>query len=245
MKQILLYTLIIFSLVSCQQEDSPLAVGKGYLSLASLEIGTGTVSSISTRAVSPGLAIEILKADGTPVIKYDAGAAEASGKIELEAGNYILKAYSPNHNTSYDNNEKGEPKYYKEQTFTIEPEKVSYLNVKVPMMNFGVSLVLPQDILDTWFNSYTFTITLGDRTLTLQNSETAYFDLPADDTLLAYSLEATNKDNESFRQDHTYNQVLNGGTVYVISYFLTIHSADKVRLSMDCLDNQILQLAAK
>ena len=177
MKQILLYTLIIFSLVSCQQEDAPLTVGKGYLSLASLEIGTGTVSSISTRAVSPDIAIEILKADGTPVIKYDAGAAEASGKIELEAGNYILKAYSPNHNTSYDNNEKGEPKYYKEQTFTIEPEKVSYLNVKVPMINFGVSLVLPQDILDTWFNSYTFTITLGDRTLTLQNSETAYLSL--------------------------------------------------------------------
>ena len=85
MKQILLYTLIIFSLVSCQQEDAPLTVGKGYLSLASLEIGTGTVSSISTRAVSPDIAIEILKADGTPVIKYDAGAAEASGKIELEA----------------------------------------------------------------------------------------------------------------------------------------------------------------
>ncbi len=222
----ILYTLIaVFLLVSCQQEDAllPTEAGKGYLSLSSIELQAETIKQIATRAVPSDLAIEILKADGTSVVKYDAGAAEASEKIELEAGNYKLKAYSPNFGTPQNSNEKGTPVYYKEQDFSIEAEKINYLAIQVPMINIGVQLILPETF-SNWFDSYTFTVQLGDRNVILQKDEIAYFDLPAQSATLLYTLTATNKDDESQSKTSSYNDNLTGGVVYVITYSLSTNS---------------------
>lgn len=180
MKHTLSYTLIaLFLLSSCQQEDSSLTeIGKGYLSLTSIEVQSEDVTQIGTRAVDADLAIQILSEDEqTTVQSFDAGAAEASAKIELDPGTYYLVANSTNYGTILTNEDAGTPVYYLKQAFTIESEKVNYLEATVPMTNFGVKLTLP-DAFDSQFSSYTFTVSLGDRTVTLQNGGTAYFDVP-------------------------------------------------------------------
>lgn len=213
-------TLLLFLLASCQQEEPSVATDKGYLSLSSIELQAETINQIATRAVSPDLVIEILKADGTQVFKFDAGAAEANEKIELDAGTYKLKAYSPNYGTTLENNEQGTPIYYKEQDFSIEPEKVNYLAVQVPMVNFGVQLVLP-DNFSTLFDSYTFTVQLGSRSVVLQEGETAYFDLTQENSgTLLYTLTATNSDDETQSKTDSYSE-LSAGIVYEITYHWT------------------------
>ncbi len=217
--------LLLFLLASCQQEEASVATDKGYLSLSSIELQAETINQISTRAVSPDLAIEILKPDGAQVFKFDAGAAEASGKIELDAGTYKLKAYSPNYGTTPGNNEQGTPIYYKEVDFSIEPEKVNYLAVQVPMINFGVKLVLP-DSFNTLFGSHTFTVQLGSRSVVLQEGETAYFDLTQESSgPLHYTLTATNNDNETQSKTDSYSE-LSAGIVYEITY----HWANEQRM---------------
>ena len=221
MKSIHIYIKIIFLflLASCQQEDNfpSSETGKGYLSLSSLEIEASTLTTISTRAVNPELAIDILKPDGTSVITFDAGAAEANDKIELDAGTYKLKAYSPNYGTTWENNEQGTPIYYKELDFSIKPEKVNYLAVEVPMINFGVKFMLP-DNFSTLFGSYTFAVQLGDCSVILQEGETAYFDLPTQNSsALLYTLTATNSDDETLSKTDSYSE-LSAGIVYEITY---------------------------
>lgn len=227
MKHILyILTPLLFLLASCQQEDNlpSSETGKGYLSLSSIEIEASTITPISTRAVNPELAIEIIKPDGTSVVTFEAGAAEASGKIELEAGEYKLKAYSPNHGSIWQNDEKGAPVYYKEQNFTIIEEKVNYLSVQVPMINVGVQFLLPEGF-NNWFINYTFSAQIGNRKVTLQEGETAYFDLPENsNTKLQYSLSATNSDNEFMQQDHNFEGTLISGTVYEVTYSIATQS---------------------
>lgn len=228
MKSIQIYIKIIFLflLASCQQEDHlpSSETGKGYLSLSSLEIAASILTPISTRAVNPELAIEILKPDGTSVVKFEAGAAEASGKIELQAGEYKLKAYSPNYGSTWQNDELGAPIYYKEQNFTILEEKINYLSVQVPMVNIGVKFLLPEGF-NNWFTSYAFSAQIGNRKVTLQEGETAYLDLPGDsNTQLQYSLSATNSDNELMQQDSNFEGTLTPGTVYEVTYSIATQS---------------------
>lgn len=95
MRHVLLYMLIFFLFTSCQREEELQAtVGRGYLSLASLAVSNVGIVSVNTRAVNAELAVEIEKEDGTSVVSYEAGTAEASAKIELEAGKYVLKAHT-------------------------------------------------------------------------------------------------------------------------------------------------------
>ena len=226
MKQILSYLLLSFFLhASCQQEVTIASSGKGTLSLSSVEVTGTEVIPVSTRAVNPVLAIEIAKADGTPVVKYAAGASEASQKIELEAGDYLLKAYSANYGATWENAEKGEPVYYKEQSFSIEAERVRYLTVAVPMVNMGVTFALPEGF-GTWFKSYTFSAQIGERSVALQNGETAYFDLPSDgNNILNYSLTVVNTDDESQNKNSAYPGITTG-SLYEITYLLATQSLE-------------------
>lgn len=226
--KLILYILtpLLFLLASCQQEDNlpSSETGKGYLSLSSIEIEASTITPISTRAVSPELAIEIIKPDGTSVIAFEAGAAQASGKIELQAGEYKLKAYSPNYGSTLQDDELGAPIYYKEQNFTIVEEKINYLSVQVPMTNIGVQFMLPEGF-NNWFIDYAFSAQIGNRKVTLQEGETAYFDLPeSSNNKLQYSLSATNSDNEFMQQDNNFEGTLTPGTVYGVTYSIATQS---------------------
>lgn len=220
MKRIWLYTICLglVGLFACQQEDL-LSVGEtGFLSLENMTVEVANTESISTRAVVKDLYVEISSQDVTPevTLKYNPGDI-IPDKIELGTGRYALKIY--NDTTLLDET----PVFYKDTIFDIEAGKVNYLSVKVPMINWGVQLDLPQNFAD-WFDeeNYTFTVKVGKagevKTVELKNEEIAYFP-HSNDVTLSYQLIATNTDEEHFESEEiTYDKVLSSGTIYVITY---------------------------
>lgn len=220
MKRIWLYTICLglVGLFACQQEDLPSVGETGFLSLENMTVEVANTESISTRAVDDDdLYVEISSQDVTPEVTLKYNPDSIPSKIELGAGRYALKIY--NDTTLLDKT----PVYYKDTIFEIEAGKVNYLSVKVPMINWGVQLDLPQNFVD-WFDeeNYTFTVKVGiageEKTVELKNEEIAYFP-HSNDVTLSYQLIATNTDGEHFESEKiTYDKVLSPGTIYVITY---------------------------
>lgn len=220
MKRIWLYTICLglVGLFACQQEDLPSVGETGFLSLENMTVEVANTESISTRAVDDDLYVEIWDEAGSQVGEtYEPGNIPA--KIELDPGNYTLKAYNAAFNEQ--SIDKGAAIYYIDNKFfTIEAGKVNYLSVKVPMINIGVQLVLPEGFSGDsgWFENYTFTVRVGEKTVELKNEEIAYFSYSSDVTL-SYQLIATNNDGEPFDSEViTYGEALSPGTIYVITY---------------------------
>lgn len=220
MKRIWLYTICLglVGLFACQQEDLPSVGETGFLSLENMTVGVANTESISTRAEKNELYVEISSQDVTPevTLKYNPGDT-IPDKIELGTGRYALKIY--NDTTLLDET----PVFYKDTIFDIEAGKVNYLSVKVPMINWGVQLDLPQNFAD-WFDeeNYTFTVKVGkaeeEKTVELKDEEIAYFP-HSNDVTLSYQLIATNTDGEHFESEGiTYGEALSPGTIYVITY---------------------------
>lgn len=227
MKKIL-YTLFILCLISCQQEEQALqGKGEGYLSLANITLQSESNQIIASRAVDADLNIEIWDAEGTTkVLGYAAGTVPT--KIPLEVGAYTLKAYTqdPDNMDEWTNADKGEQVFYVETQFVIEEDEVTPLSLEVPLINFGVSLSLPDDF-DTFFPTYTFKVTVGDRTVTLENGKAAYFAFEEGATI-SYTLSATNNDGEkNIGDEEVYSQV-NQGTVYCVTYKMEGRSISSV-----------------
>lgn len=218
MKQILYTLLSLFLLISCQQEDILSEQGKGYLQLTDLSLVSPTIESVHTRAVDEDLYVEIIGTDVNNT--YEPGTFP--NKIELEAGEYTLKAY----NDAYQNKTANAPQYYVEETFTIEAEKVTYPTIAVPMVNVGISLATLSDELQGLFNDVKLSFyTTDEQTETvLQPGETVYMDY-AEGITFTYTLTATNADNETFTTEKkTYGNVegekVEPGHCYVITYSL-------------------------
>lgn len=214
-----LYTLLsFFLLISCQQEDILPEQGKGYLQLTDLSLASPTIENVHTRAVDEDLYVEIIGTDVNNT--YEPGTFPS--KIELEAGEYTLKAY----NEAYLNKTANAPQYYVETTFTIQAEKVTYPTISVPMVNVGISLATLSDELQGLFNDVKLSFyTTDEQTETvLQPGETVYMDY-AEDMTLTYTLTATNADNETFTTEKkTYGKVegekVEPGHCYIITYSL-------------------------
>lgn len=221
MKQTLYTLFSIFLLISCQQEDIlSEQEKKGYLQLTDLSLISPTIESVQTRAVDTDLYIEILS-ETEPIKSYEPGQFPQE-KIELEAGEYTLKAY----NDAYKNKTTNAPQYYIETTFIIEAEKVTYPTISVPMVNIGISLATLSDKLQGLFNDVKLSFYTTDKQTetVLQPGETVYMDY-AEDMTLTYTLTATNADNETFTTEKkTYGNVegekIEPGHCYVITYSL-------------------------
>lgn len=221
MKQTLYTLFSIFLLISCQQEDIlSEQEKKGYLQLTDLSLISPTIESVQTRAVDTDLYIEILS-ETEPIKSYEPGQFPQE-KIELEAGEYTLKAY----NDAYKNKTTNAPQYYIETTFIIEAEKVTYPTISVPMVNIGISLATLSDELQGLFNDVKLSFYTTDKQTetVLQPGETVYMDY-AEDMTLTYTLTATNADNETFTTEKkTYGNVegekIEPGHCYVITYSL-------------------------
>lgn len=216
MKRIWLYTICLglVGLFACQQEDLPSVGETGFLSLENMTVEVANTESISTRAVDNDLYVEISSQDVTPevTLKYNPG-DKIPSKIELGAGRYALKIY--NDTTLLDKT----PVFYKDTIFDIEAGKVNYLSVKVPMINWGVQLDLPQNFAN-WFDeeNYRFTVKVGEKTVELKDEEIAYFSY-SNGVKLSYQLGATNNDGERFESEEIiYDEALSPGTIYVITY---------------------------
>ena len=111
--------------------------------------------------------------------------------------------------------------YYTEQAFTVEAEQTTSVEVSVPMINFGVTFSLPEEY-SGYFSSCTFTATVGERSVSLQEGETAYFSY-TEGAAFSYTLNATNSDNEPFNQSGSYGgteagETISSGTVYTVTY---------------------------
>lgn len=209
------------SLFACQQEELPSNNYVGYLSLENISIQSANVETITTRAVDSDLYVEISDNESTTI--YNPG--NTPSKIELTAGNYTLKAYNAAYKeqTSWGNDNKGEGAFYIDnKSFTIEEGKVNYLSVEVPMTNIGVRLALPEGFSD-WFNTYSFNVSAGNRSVSIANGETVYFPVGE----ITYTLSATNNDKEEFQlegssskwvNEENENIIITPGTIYVITY---------------------------
>lgn len=225
MKRIWLYTICLglVGLFACQQEDLPSVGETGFLSLENMTVEVANTESISTRAVDNDLYVEIWDEAGISQVGETYELSNIPAKIELDPGNYTLKAYNAafNEQSLWTENDKGAAVYYIDnKSFTIEAGKVNYLSVEVPMINIGVQLVLPEGFSGDsgWFENYTFTVRVGEKTVELKNEEIAYFSYSSDVTL-SYQLIATNNDGEPFDSEViTYGEALSPGTIYVITY---------------------------
>lgn len=206
---------ILFFFASCAED---IKTDKGTLQIVSLETQMNNVEVLPlTRAISPELNVDIYDETGSEII-VQLPAGRTNSSVQLDAGNYLLKAYSNNWNTIYDNEEKGEAKYYAELQFTIEAGKVKSVKLVVPMTNIAVSYTLPEGF-DTWFSQHTFTIADAGNTRSLQPQpgEVCYYDCDEQGKLtLNYSLQATNVDYETFESEGAITA--SAGVHYTVEY---------------------------
>lgn len=217
MKQTIVYFIVgLFLLTGCTQEELSLTESDqiGYLTVEDLTLQQAELISVGSRAADADLYVEITDTKATTT--YNPGAVPA--KIELAAGTCTVKAY----NAAYKDNTTNAAKYYTETTVEIKEGKVEYLSLEVPMVNYGVTLSLPDNFSD-WFSDYTFSIGKSTATETLKEDEVIYFDYQQGD-ILSYSLSATSKEEADgkFTQTGSYGsdegKAIEAGKIYRITY---------------------------
>lgn len=219
MKQTILYFIAgLFFLTGCTQEEPSLTESNqvGYLTVEDLTLQQAEQISVGSRAVDADLYVEITDTKATTT--YNLGAVPA--KIELAVGNCTVKAY----NAAYKDNTPNTAKYYAETKVEIKEGKVEYLSLEVPMVNYGVTLSLP-DNFSGWFSDYTFSIgkSAATETFSLKEGEVVYFDYQKGD-VLSYSLKVTSKEEAdvTFTQTGSYGsdegKAIESGKIYQIIY---------------------------
>lgn len=204
-------------MASCQQENE-IPSGTGYLSVEGIELQSQVVAEVASRAVDESLTVDLY--EGGQLVRT-LTPEEMQNKIELEpATDYMLKVHSANYGSesAWNNETKGEPVYYKEVPFEVIEGATTALKVKVPMITFAVCLNLT-DVID-WLKNYTFSVTSGNRTVTLQGEETAYFPY-SEGASFSYQLSVTNWDDETNEQSGSWGidkGKVEMNTLYTVTY---------------------------
>ena len=180
-------------LVGCQQKE--LLSGTGYMSVSGIEIQSQAVAEVASRTTDDiTWTVELWK--GEEMLRT-LSSEDMQNKIELDAAeDYMLKVYTPNYGVekSWTNAEKGEPVYYAEVPFVVNQGETTGLKVQVPMITFAVSLDLSK-VIGGWLQDYSFTVTSGERVVSLTDGETAYFPY-SEGVSFGYELSVTNSDSE-------------------------------------------------
>ena len=239
----LLYIFLLFSiLVSCSDEEqTSLLQGEGTLVLTDLCRKEVVKSVVKTRnVIDPDLALEILTSDNAVYrdYQYAAGATlpdDVKDKFSLIPGNYTLHAYTENRTSwATDNEGRGSGVYEVREAFAVQADWVTYLNVEVPLINYGVTYSVPEGFSD-WFPTCAFTVAGDGRTCPLTADQIAYFD-PANVAGFTFNIHLVNTDGETYDiEPHTYPNP-QAGLVYDVS--LSFASADdptklKIGISYD------------
>lgn len=221
MKQYILCIMLgIFLLASCQKEERfAEESATGFLSLTGITL-QADIQTISSRAVDSELYVEILQNEETYCL-YEPGTVP--DKIELPAGTYQLRAYNAAFQMENPYEDLGNAVFYQEgTTFEVKAGEVTPLELKVPMINFGVTLRLPEEFAAYFGENYTFTVT-SDRSVRLKEGETAYFPY-SENMPFSYTLTAINGDDEvTAPQGGTCTNVTSG-TIYTVSYEMETQS---------------------
>ena len=228
MKRLFYIFLLIPVLMACSNEEQMVVkTGEGTLVISDLSRQQVVKSVVTTRnAVDPDLAIEILTSDGNVYrdYQYAAGDEHLPQKFSLIPGTYTLHAFSENQTTwTSDNDGRGSAVYDATQEFTVQADWVTYVNLSVPMTNYGVTYTVPEGFSD-WFPTCTFTIS-GDERLpnVLTTSQTAYFD-PANVAGFTFSIHLVNADGIGFDIGPQNYQNPQAGLIYNVN--LTFASDD-------------------
>lgn len=218
-------SLLMLLVTACSQEELPVNDGNsGYLSL-SVEVSDVKMNIVNTKAFDlPDVEfkIDILQNDAV-YNNHSYKLTTLPAKVKLEKGNYTLKIYKVDNNIG--------PKYNEyEKDFEIKEGKTTNLEpVEMKMQNFGIALTLLDGFSD-WFESYTFTATVGEASKTLKSGEIAYFDFADELRNFSYELKATNQDGEektsegNYLKDNTGRPVLAANTIYFINYNMATKS---------------------
>lgn len=218
-------SLLMLLVTACSQEELPVNDGNsGYLSL-SVEVSDVKMNIVNTKAFDlPDVEfkIDILQNDAV-YNNHSYKLTTLPAKVKLEKGNYTLKIYKVDNNIG--------PKYNEyEKDFEIKEGKTTNLEpVEMKMQNFGIALTLPDGFSD-WFESYTFTATVGEASKTLKSGEIAYFDFADELRNFSYELKATNQDGEektsegNYLKNNTGRPVLAANTIYFINYNMATKS---------------------
>lgn len=218
-------SLLMLLVTACSQEELPVNDGNsGYLSL-SVEVSDVKVNIVNTKAFDlPDVEFKIdILQNGAVYNNHSYKLTTLPAKVKLEKGNYTLKIYKVDNNIG--------PRYNEyEKEFAIEEGKTTNLGlVEMKMQNFGIALTLPDGFSD-WFESYTFTATVGKASKTLESGEIAYFDFADGLSDFSYELKATNQDGEektskgNYLKDNTGQPVLAANTIYFINYNMATKS---------------------
>lgn len=212
-------------LVGCQQKE--VISGVGYMSVSGIEIQSKTITEVASRATDDiTWTVELWK--GSEMLRT-LSTEEMQNKIELDAADdYMLKVYSPNYGVEkgWTNDEKGEPVYYTEVPFVVKQGETTGLKVQVPTITFAVSLDLSK-VIGGWLQDYSFTVTSGERVVSLTDGETAYFPY-SEGVSFGYQLTLTNSDSETNTLNGDWGkdegEVINTNTIYTVVYNWDTHS---------------------
>ena len=206
---------IIASLVllaSCQGDELNLPTGKGMLQLQELKVVDATQNTLRTRAVDSDLSLILT---GPESRQYAAG-EEVPEKWPLAVGHYTLQAFTPNQTGwKTDNEGRGSACHIGSTEFDIQEDWVTYVNYQVPMTNYGVQLVLPDEF-KKYFSNNRFVVTSAGRSPIVAENQTAYFD-PAEGGF-SFVLTVTNVDGETFTTKTQQFSNVAAGKVYKVCY---------------------------
>lgn len=200
-------------LASCSQQELP--ARDGTTGTLCLSLSRQGVPQVATRAVDSDLALTLTRQDGSVYKTFPAGAVPSS--IQVEAGvKYTLCAYTDNQDTwQTANSGKGEACYSGETTVTVGEDETVYCTYRVPMLNYAVTLTLPE-FFDALFTSYTFSLaSQGRETVYVRQGEKAYF---AVDAGFTYRLTATNNDNKTSSHSAIEYPDVEAGKLYNVKY---------------------------
>ena len=205
--------ILLLGLVSCTSDFEQPVQHPGESSLC-----------LVTRAGAPSdsndLALKVLDAEGRLCRQYEAGAMPK--KIVLEPGIFTIVLYTDNQETwTSANGGRGEACYYVEKQVEMKYDQMIRDTISVPMVNYAVSLKLPEYFHDL-FNSHAFALTSGERHTSIQEGEKAYF-APSDGGF-SYSLQATNTDGVTHSHSAYRYADVQSGKLYVVTYVYGLDS---------------------
>lgn len=205
--------ILLLGLVSCTSDFEQPVQQSGESSLC-------LVTRAGASSESNDLALKVLDAEGRLCRQYGAGAIPK--KIVLEPGIFTIVLYTENQETwPAANGGRGEPCYYIEKQVQLNFDQMIRDTVTVPMVNYAVSMKLPEYFHDL-FNSHTFTLTSGGRQVSIQEGEKVYF-APSDGGF-SYSLQATNTDGVTHSHSAYKYSDVQSGKLYVVTYVYGLDS---------------------
>ena len=220
MKRIYYIFMLFPFLIACSNDEQEFpGRGEGALVLNDLSRQQVAKATVKTRnTVDADLALQILASDGNVYRGYQyAAGATLPDKFALIPGDYTVHAYTENASTwTTENDGRGSAVFETRQAFNIQQDWVTYLDVMVPMTNYGVTYSVPEGFSE-WFPICQFTVSGNGRTCPLTQDQAAYFD-PANTDGFSFTLHLVNNDGEVYDLETQKYENPKAGLLYNVTY---------------------------